>query len=513
MLVKIQIPPSQPMNILGLFFRALKKPDLGPLLGLLLLVILGHSKLVLAQTQAYALNEDKVASFYRLAVLDLRDNTQGAFATQLHVKLLQHLENLNQLQFDAYSWPSFANESPIERKKWMEQKGVDGVITSEIVRTQNIYRLKISLFDRHGQLFLEQERAPEYDLDFERASKILKDLSHNLIASLPYHGWVLSRHENLVTINMGRRQNVKANEILGVYFISNIQRHPQFQFATQFEKFVIGKIKVQKVEADLSFGSIIEERTPGLIQKFMKLQNNEMQHYPALIKDETASLKSLRLNSNEAPLVVGQDPQLWDQAYPQFGFVQFQGGLGLASYSDTLASGQSSFVPSVATQAEIWMTPVLTLEVAAAQSMGTLAVQNSSAGDSSQNLSARDFHIGSHYKFFFDEDKSQSYIGLGAHYFFSDLQWPSDATMLSGLNFSIKMRLALPDQKTAVLGYLETPLIGVTGRQRFGVMGEFFISPFKAWTLSLDLISYDSQNSRSARLGLSRLNAGLIYYF
>jgi hypothetical protein len=490
---------------------------------ILILILLTGPSSGFSQTQKYVNTEDQIATFQKIQFWGIRDNTDGVFAKPIYEQTLETLNKQKQFtvinQSIPTSTPYLQKES--ERKKILGD--TDGAIWGEILKQGTIFKIRFHLFDRNGVLFLNADKTLEPDLSLRSLTKETHNLIAELIGNLPYQGWVVGKKGRLVTLNYGSSQGAKVGDELDVILITNIKRHPVEYFATEFEKILIGKIVIQKTDLDLSFGSITQERSPGIIQVGSKFEAPKTVTYPMLVKTQDGQLIEPKLPDSQEKLVIGKVPSEWSQTSPQFGFFGFQLGLSQNVLNQNLLSsntieGQASPLPSLSLNGELWVTANLSLDLTFQQSIGTLSLSGSGS-TSKLNYSDSTIRMGTHYRFNFDFDSSQSYFFLGGRFyeFLNSVQETSNHDLTShkysGLAATLGMRYAFPERKVALVTQMEIPVLtsssespvtsgnpSNSSRSSLSFSGEYFLAPTKSlqfgWSSELFSINYVGSGTR-----------------
>ena len=106
----------------------------------------------------------------------------------------------------------------------------------------------------------------------EKTHEMLKDV----LKKIPYDALVLSRQGNLITVNLGKKDGIEKGKVLTVIQIIKEQRHPKFGILIKTDKEILGKIKLLKIDDNLSFGKIIVEKEKGAIQKHSKISGIDL---------------------------------------------------------------------------------------------------------------------------------------------------------------------------------------------------------------------------------------------
>lgn len=297
------------------------------------------------------------------------DNLKGIYSTQLNSHLLNQIENDKQWLLVPYPEeiklnPEDLEESKDNVKKILKRSGADAVMTSRISKGPKGITIKINLFSGEQGLLLAQQVLSDYS-GFETADlkNKIQEQYKLLKQKIPYDGVVLSRKGLLVTINMGKSEGLLENSELSVIQIYKVTRHPKFNFIIGTEKEILGKIKIQKVDEHLSFGSIISEKDDGVIQKNQKFIVDRFVVYPE--SAITADGKVIdNLNAREdLPVSFGNKAREWlPDNLPTYGRLGVMLGLGTYSIGNNLTAAggvaaTNSLIPSIQGSGEIWINP------------------------------------------------------------------------------------------------------------------------------------------------------------
>src|SRR6185312_9067881 len=299
----------------------------------------------------------------------LNDNVSNIYAKPLTEQLTNIVEQDRQWDEKSFPGNQKSNLENFEDKPKLVQdlltgSKVDALLAGRITKGPKGISFRLDLFLAHDGLMIAQESVQDYP-GFEIAD-LRNQMSiayKNLKARLPYAGLVLSRKNQLVTMNIGTFQGVHDGMDISVVQIVKIARHPRFYFLVSAEKEIIGRIHVDKAEESLSFGSITMERTENVIQPNMKVIPIEFVKYPAAPKAGDGKILQGLGDRQDSEVAFGKDsPREWVPAtLPSFGKVGLLFGLGSYSVSNDLksvgsVSGHSSLTPSLHIDGELWLT-------------------------------------------------------------------------------------------------------------------------------------------------------------
>ncbi|OYZ13334.1 MAG: hypothetical protein B7Y39_18020 [Bdellovibrio sp. 28-41-41] len=196
---------------------------------------------ILAKTPAYINNEDAALKIKTVYLEPFSDNVNLIYASKAEAKIKDIIENNNQWEIT------------------VGKKDADLVIESRLTKNPKSYTLKMGFLFKSGIVIQDSK---EIDNIFE-TEKILghyEVLFHNLKSRIPFHGIILSRTQDQVTINIGAAHGVVPNQEVIAIHIVKLNLHPKTQAYISSEKIVLGKIVLTKVDEFLSFGKIEFER-------------------------------------------------------------------------------------------------------------------------------------------------------------------------------------------------------------------------------------------------------------
>lgn len=80
-----------------------------------------------------------------------------------------------------------------------------------------------------------------------------------LTSRLPYTGLITSRYENQVTLDLGKNTGASVGQLLPVYRIARVVKHPYMGTIMSVEREQIGTIKILNIDKWISFAVVTEE--------------------------------------------------------------------------------------------------------------------------------------------------------------------------------------------------------------------------------------------------------------
>ncbi len=253
--------------------------------------------------------------------------------------------------------------------------------------------------------------------EMEKILLSYENLFYSLKKRIPYQGVVLSRSQNQVTLNLGKKQGLLENQDVLAILITKIKKHPKTNFYISAEKEILGKIQITKVDDALSFGKILYERTENSIQKNTKIEFSKLDLRLTL---ENPDMK----NRPDSPIVIGKSPQQeWlPTEPPQFGKVSITGGLIQYTHNLNFLSAGSKTVgqwltPTIKAAGELWINPEFHIELFLRQSSFKVSNPIDGSKPGSVNTSLSQYQVKAKYNYVVDSSfrspQFQASIGMG----------------------------------------------------------------------------------------------------
>jgi hypothetical protein len=367
---------------------------------------------ILAKTPAYINNEDAALKIESVYLEPFSDNVNLIYASKAEAKIKDIIESNNQWDIT------------------VGKKDADLMIESRLTKNPKSYTLKMGFLFKSGILIQDSK---EIDNIFE-TEKILghyEVLFHNLKSRIPYHGIILSRTQDQVTINIGTAHGVvPSQEVLAIH-IAKLNLHPKTQAYISSEKIVLGKIVLTKVDEFLSFGKIEFEREPQILKKDTKIEFSKL---------DRPSLAAPTVPTEPGAQAVPQGEWV-PRKPPQYGKFSISGGL--IQYSQNinfLTAGNKTvsqwLTPTIKGSAELWLNPEFHLELFIRQSSFKMNNPMEGSEPGSLNMSLSQYQIKAKYNYELDSSarapQFQVALGIGS---FQALPDKSNPLSLSGLSY------------------------------------------------------------------------------
>lgn len=416
-------------------------------------------------------------------------------------------------------------------------KAADVIVSSRLTKNPKNLVIKLTFdFSNKGNLILSDSVELENVFETEKILVAYENLYSAIRKKIPYHGIILSRSQNQVTLNIGRQHGLVENQDVLAILVTKIKTHPKTHLYISAEKEVLGKISITKVDDYLSFGKILYERDDNAIQKNTKLEFSKLD---IRLANENSEME----NRSDRSVVIGDTPHEWvPSSAPQYGKVSITGGLVQYSQNLNFAFSGSKTVgqwltPTIKAAGELWINPDFHLELFLRQSSFKVTNPVDGSEPGSLNASLSQYQIKAKYNYQLDSSyrspQFQASIGMGqfqasfdtsnpltlsTHSFGGILlgfngQFPisEEVPVDLGMYFNYFLTKTLSDSASAEPSGVQINDFGVTARyiksQRlsylFEISFEYYSSDFDAATgLRSDPINNSSHKLMSTLAGI-----------
>lgn len=423
------------------------------------------------QSANYVSELDKSLTIRRVGVLPVTDNLEGIYARPIEARLIELIKESHRWDYAETNvvgqvlTPQDLEGSPEQVKKVTQGGGADAVFSVRATRGPNGVSIVMDLFlVSDGKLLLQETLKDHTQFETKDLLAQTKSMHDKLVQKLPYSGIVLSRTNNRVTVNLGKKDGIAPNTVITAILLIKATRHPKFNFLISSEREVLGKIKIEKVDDTIAFGVVISEKSRGAIERNSKLTGldfvkyDDTQSYVGIQKD------GLNPNDDANKISFGSGAQEWVPATPPtFGKVGLMLGLGSYNYNSTVEglapmSASASLFPSIRLDGELWLTPdwnVITLI-----RQGVASVPNPQSGSTPESLSVSisrySFYVAHNFLITGDffGPKIQVFTGWSKYSAFVDASSPLSltSTSYSGLVLGLKGEVPVDDAERYTFG-------------------------------------------------------------
>lgn len=523
--------------------------------GIFLLGMTGPFMEVKAQSRPQSGNTfiseaDQLVTIRRIALLPVTDNIDGIYSKPIQEKLKQILSEEHRFDYIDSTFvgtlptPQTLAEDEKQTKQLIENAQVDAVIAVKVARNPGGITLNMSLFLRSDGKLLAQQILKDYPkADIKDLEAQTANLYTKLLETIPYQGVVLSRKGEQVTLNIGSRDGIRPGQVVTPILVLVLKRHPKLNFLVSAEKEVLGKIRIEKTDETLSFGTVIAERERGVIQKLTKVGGLDFVTY-----DAPRLGQSPNINPSEEKVVFGENPKEWvPMDPPTLGKIGFLFGLGTFSYNTKLSSsgaqdGKSSLFPSIVLHGEMWLTQNWTIFTDIFQGVAAVDNPHPTSSPRQLNVALRKYSLNFGYNFLVKGDffgpKVMPYLGFSRYTAEIDSSSPLiyTTTTYSGMLLGLLGTMPISDDRKFDVGanvslYLFPTLAelpdssGATTENninQFGIFGGMKISENVRGKAMLDFELYSttfsgrgtrSQTAESSSQRMVILGAGIDWLF
>ena len=265
------------------------------------------------QSARYVSPVDESLTIRSISLLPITDNVEGIYARHIADQLTTLMRGSHRWNFietpEDTNFPSITSleESPPDFQKATFKLKADSFMTAVASRGPAGLSVRLDLFLKSDGRLLAQQTLRDYKrFEISDLKSQIRRMYGKLLTDIPYDGLILSRQQNRVTINLGKADGIKSDQLITAVQIISVQRHPKFGFLISSDKEILGRIKITQVDETLSFGTIISEKERGAIQKLAKISGVVPIQYPDLeLVDENGNAL---LNQPDAAVAFGDHP-------------------------------------------------------------------------------------------------------------------------------------------------------------------------------------------------------------
>ncbi len=418
-----------------------------------------YASIAFAQS-TYLSEIDQLLTIENLFVLPVTDNIDGIYGKPMEENIrlwledYHHWEQLESVTVGTLLLPKDLIENPEEVKRIANSTGADAVLASRVTKGSAGINIEMKLFlAGDGSLIAQSQSLDFGKYDLKSIQKESFKILDSLQEQIPYRGKVMSRNSAKITLSAGAIDGLKENEILNAIQVLSIERHPRFDFLVASEKEVLGRIKIQKVDERISFGTLISEKERGVVAAGTKIAPLRPVKYAASegFKTRPEDLNEDLVDGNE--VIYGKRPKEWvpvDQ--PSLGAVGISLGLGSYTYNQGLVgepiSADSNFYPTIHLEGEAWVTPNWAVEAYLRQGVLSFDNPRSSSTPSELNASTTSFQLQGVYNILLEKDfwgpKISALFGFSGYLTDVDSSAPISLTSTNYSGLNIGLRGSLP---------------------------------------------------------------------
>ena len=338
------------------------------------------------------------------------DNTNQIYAKHVTTQLQNILKNDRQWTLaNPSSSESFAPELYEEDSKLVlsttKKLNAQALLTARITKTDKETKVTLYLFSgMDGNLLLKEESKDFNGFSIQEVSREVESLYSKMKSKLPFHGMILSRKNQMVTLNLGLNQGINVDDELTAVQVIKLNRHPRFKFLISTDREILGKVKIYKVDDELSFANILNEKDTGALEANTKLMTQNFVKYTTPIAQDGKVIDELS-NRGDKDLSYGENPEEWvPERSPSFGKIGLLAGFSQYSLNTDVPSvdsfsADSNFAPTGQLSGELWLNQQWFMSVHIKQSVLTDSNPRSGSSPETLNISMSQFRYQFGYNF------------------------------------------------------------------------------------------------------------------
>lgn len=412
------------------------------------------------QSATYKSTIDEKLTIRKVTVLPGNDNTDGIYARPLEAHIISLVKTSHRWEY-AESGLAALPKAPLEFeenpelvKSTLAPLEADAAILPIITRGPQGLSLRLDLFLKVDGKILSQEIVRDYSrFELTDVKAVATGMYRKLVDTIPYEGLLLSRQGTRVTMNLGKSDGIRVDQMISVIQIIGENRHPKFGFLISTEKEILGQVKVLKVDDTLSFGVITAEKERGAIRRLAKISGVKQVEYGEAQTLSPSADGEVRERPDSA-LAFGEGAKEWLPIKPpSFGQVGIKLGIGSYTGSTSLTGvgsleAKSSFFPMLGVNGELWLNPQWS--VLADITQGILSTSNPRAGSTpgTLNHALSKYSMALGYNFLIRDDffgpKFQLKTGFSFYRMFVDDSSPQGLTTVNYNGFLLGLGLYFP---------------------------------------------------------------------
>ncbi len=345
---------------------------------------------------------DRVYQLESVGWLKPYDNVDGIFTEFLDEQYTKYFQAQNRFSIKKLNGlEAVFKNSKTPYYQLIEQAQVLKSIAQKF-RVESLIRTKVSKEGETYRFVLQWVYAPRGDVlsqfefryvdpgkekglvDSDLPEALQKALDQ-LITKLPFLGQITGIEGDTITVNLGRAQGVSSHEILVLYSLQGVKRHPIEKTIEEWRWQPIGKAQIENVEDSISFAKVIETEPGQTVARFQKIK----EILPAPVDPQKV-----------AEIVQKESPRL--------GWVA--GNLGFGSYSRDVSASNgtvgrtgSGFATTFEVEGQLWLNSRWLTQASLSTAMTKYSPNDLTTGAStgtSYSGSASQFRAAAGYAFF-----------------------------------------------------------------------------------------------------------------
>jgi len=173
---------------------------------------------------------------------------------------------------------------------------IDGYIEPGIIRNNQQINIELRLLDRGGKVFAIEGVENFIYRDKEPLNKVVSDLLKRLIDKIPYSGLITGLKKDLIYLDVGKKDNLKQNDVLRIFEIDSVKRHPVLGFIVDVKKTSVGRVVLIDVKEASSVAKLRAIKSGKSFRINMKVDKRPLAKDPFLYPEPTKTFKSDNAN-------------------------------------------------------------------------------------------------------------------------------------------------------------------------------------------------------------------------
>lgn len=311
-----------------------------------------------AQTSRFLSELDQELLVRKVVFVPIRDNMNGIYSRAINESAKDWISydqqwTLIDPQKETEHSVEELEQDPSKVAEALRVSGAEGLVAGRVTKGPMGLSMRVVIFSGKQGFAVSQEQDSNLDLiETKAVAERFQQLFQRAKLKLPYSGLVLSRRAQMITLNLGSTSGIAVGQELTVVQTLKIERHPKYRFVTGTDLVIMGTLRVDKVEENLSFASILTEREPNAIAEGGFIRKERFIYYGVAGGGQRP----------EADVAFGNSPVEWrPEEEPTLGRVSVMFGMGSYAIANSLTSGpvsaRQSLVPSAHLAGELWLSP------------------------------------------------------------------------------------------------------------------------------------------------------------
>ena len=216
-------------------------------------------------------------------------------------------------------------QKPEVLKRIAQKFRVESLIRTHVYKEAETYRFLLEwVYAPRGDVLSQFEfrfvdPGKDVGLKGSELPQAIQNALDQLISKLPFLGQVTGIEGDTITVNLGRNQNIQRHEILTIYTLQSLKRHPILNTIEEWRWQAIGRAQVEQVEDSLCFAKVIDVEPDQKVIRFQKIRE--------ILPAPPEEVKKVDTTPTEKDI-------------PRLGWIS--GNLGLGSFSREVGAGTAN---------------------------------------------------------------------------------------------------------------------------------------------------------------------------